>query len=217
MLTNNTEFPQCHWIRRPDGFQTPPKGWIFDLDDTLIDSHLDFAAIRKALGFPNDARILETLQAQPLEEQARLKPILTRFEQEGAEGSVMIEGVEQFLSILEERGESFSIFTRNTRAALDLSLEKHPLLKRAAVKISREDAAPKPSPDGLHLILRQLGLRTSEVFYVGDYLYDLEAGQAAGIPSLLFWQGPEDVPDWQSWAAGVFSHYKALSQLLGRS
>jgi phosphoglycolate phosphatase-like HAD superfamily hydrolase len=207
-----------HWIRYPAGCQTPPKAWIFDLDDTLVDSHLDFMGIRRDLGFPPDCRILETLLAQPPEEQARLRPILTRHEQNGAEGSVLIEGVERFINVVESRrpktGETFSIFTRNTRSALDTTLNKNPILKKAAYKISREDAAPKPNPEGLLLIMKHLGLTSSEVLYVGDYLYDLEAGAAAGIPSLLFWQGSEELPAWSHTAAGVFQHFDALTELL---
>jgi phosphoglycolate phosphatase len=52
----------------------------------------------------------------------------------------------------------------------------------------RDVQKPKPSPEGLELALSQLGMKASEVVYIGDTNVDFETAQAAkvdfiGIPS----------------------------------
>ncbi|MGB2337256.1 MAG: HAD family hydrolase, partial [Alcanivorax sp.] len=45
-------------------------GIIFDLDGTLVDSRLDFAAIRAHLNCPPDMGVLEFIDTLPASEQA---------------------------------------------------------------------------------------------------------------------------------------------------
>jgi phosphoglycolate phosphatase-like HAD superfamily hydrolase len=47
--------------------------------------------------------------------------------------------------------------------------------------ITREDAAPKPHPESLYKICHHLKSKIDEAPYVGDYLYELQAGQNEGI------------------------------------
>ena len=47
-----------------------------------------------------------------------------------------------------------------------------------------DDIAPKPSPDGLNWICRQLRASPSSTFYLGDSSYDMQAAVAAGVRAI---------------------------------
>jgi phosphoglycolate phosphatase-like HAD superfamily hydrolase len=51
--------------------------------------------------------------------------------------------------------------------------------------ISRDDAQPKPSPEGLNIVLSQFKIKPHEMVYIGDYLYDIQAGNSAGVKTIL--------------------------------
>lgn len=65
--------------------QTMFNGIIFDLDGTLVDSRLDFAAIRKALRCPEDVGVLEFIDTLPQREQAAAHAVVLEYEREGAQ------------------------------------------------------------------------------------------------------------------------------------
>ncbi|MFF1651528.1 HAD family hydrolase [Streptomyces sp. NPDC058240] len=52
------------------------------------------------------------------------------------------------------------------------------------VVVTRQDAPPKPAPDGLHLALNRLNVPPGRVVFVGDSLTDMTAARAAGIVAL---------------------------------
>ena len=56
---------------------------------------------------------------------------------------------------------------------------------------------PKPDPDGIFQLARQWGVLPGELVMVGDYLYDLQAGQAAGAATIHV-HGSRDTrwPEW---------------------
>jgi phosphoglycolate phosphatase-like HAD superfamily hydrolase len=56
---------------------------------------------------------------------------------------------------------------------------------RFDVCLAREDAEPKPSPQPVRLIAERLGLHTGELLMVGDYVFDMQAGRAAGATTVL--------------------------------
>ncbi|GAA1195145.1 hypothetical protein GCM10009654_60270 [Streptomyces hebeiensis] len=52
------------------------------------------------------------------------------------------------------------------------------------VTVCREDAEPKPAPDGLLLALGKLGIAPFEAVFLGDTTGDIAAARAAGITPL---------------------------------
>lgn len=181
------------------------RGVIFDLDGTLVDSKLDFAAMRRDLGFAPDAEILETIAAVgDNAERKRLEDIVHLHEFAGANNAVAFPGALDLLGMLAKNNISVAIFTRNSRATAEYTL------KRVGFEISfivaREDAPPKPDPAGLHLITCKWDIKAHEALFVGDYLYDLEAGRLAGIQTILFAPTP---PDFKH------DHTEIVSSLMG--
>ncbi|MCX4458647.1 HAD family hydrolase [Streptomyces sp. NBC_01728] len=52
------------------------------------------------------------------------------------------------------------------------------------VVITRQDAPPKPAPDGLHLALNRLNIGPERAVFVGDSPTDMTAARAAGVVAL---------------------------------
>jgi HAD superfamily hydrolase (TIGR01549 family) len=166
------------------------KGFVFDLDGTLVDSKLDFAALAKRLEIPMGSPILELVATWPTDRQAWAMKVIHDFEAEGAAASEPIPGAFDFLRFLQGRAIPTALFTRNSKAVMRATLQKHNL--DFAIALAREDVPPKPKPDGLHLIQQQWRIPTGQILYVGDYLYDLQAGIAASMPTAVYAPQPPD-------------------------
>lgn len=158
------------------------SGVIFDLDGTLVDSGLDFAAMRREMGLGSEP-ILEALELLSLERRRDCEAILSRHEQAGAERATLLHGALDWLEFLDERRIPRAIFTRNARSSAALSLARCGVVFEHIV--AREDGPPKPDPAGIHRLCQEWGMSPGAVLVVGDYLYDLLAGRAAGSPTAL--------------------------------
>lgn len=186
------------------------QAFIFDLDGTLVDSALDFQALRAELGLgPNDP-ILESIAPWSDQRRAEAHAVIHRHELRGCEVSTLIPGVTEFLKLLAARKKPAALFTRNSREVALTTMRKHSL--DFELVVSRDDAPAKPKPDGLHVIAKTWGLPPSEILFVGDYLYDLQAGQAAQMPTALYLTQPADFD-----AAGAvfqFGHFDDLPRFV---
>lgn len=161
------------------------NGALFDLDGTLVQSHLDFAAIRRDTGFPQGIGLLEYLATlDDKEEKSRALAIIHGHEMDGALRAHWMPGAQALLQQLSGRGWPVGIVTRNSRATAQLMIEN--LGIPCDELVAREDAPAKPDPAGLLGIAQRWSLRPGELFYVGDHLFDMEAARAAGIFSCLY-------------------------------
>ena len=77
---------------------------IFDMDGTLTEELLDFAAIRAEIGLPEKAPILEHLATLPASERVRAEEILHRHEMVAAAKCRPQEGAAEVLAELKGRG-----------------------------------------------------------------------------------------------------------------
>lgn len=187
------------------------KGLVFDLDGTLVDSKLDFDQLRNDLGLSPQEPILEAVQEWPLEKQRWAHQIIDNHELAGAQCSVIYPGVAELLQTLAKKQVPSAVFTRNSRRATEITLDKHNL--RFSHVITRNDAPAKPDPTGLLQIAKHFQLVPRDILYVGDYLYDLKAGLAAQIPTALYLsQTPVDFDT--NGAHFIFSDYHQLIQFL---
>ncbi len=187
------------------------KGFVFDLDGTLVDSKLDFDRLRLDLGLSEQAPILEAVEAWSPEKQRWAHQIIDEHELAGAAASLVYPGVREFLQSLSDRKIPSAVFTRNSRRATEITLTKHDL--QFPHVITRNDAPAKPNPTGLLQIAKHFQLAPAEILYVGDYVYDLKAGLAAQIPTALYLsQSPVDFDT--SGAHFIFSDYLELTTYL---
>jgi HAD superfamily hydrolase (TIGR01549 family) len=173
----------------------PARGVIFDLDGTLVDSGLDFDAMRREMQLPTRQPILEAIAALPTAQAERCWKILHRHEREGAARARPMPHVEALLALLAQRGLRRAVLTRNSREAAEGCLQR--LSTPFDLLLSREDAPPKPDPLGIFKICRAWALHPREVAMVGDFRFDLEAARHAGTRAVLYTQGqsPEDWAD----------------------
>lgn len=157
---------------------------IFDLDGTLAETKLDFALMRKDLGFPADVSILEHLETLPKEKQVIANQIILDHEMRGAHNSYLTRGADKLLNHLEENKIPMAIQTRNCKEVTDLVVEKLSIPIRLI--LTRENSAPKPDPSGVHEIAKQWNISPSEILYVGDSHYDKKTSQNAKSDFALF-------------------------------
>jgi hydrogenase expression/formation protein HypE len=164
------------------------KGILFDFDGTLTHPILDFSQIRRVLRCPPLLPVLEHIQRLPPDRQAAAHQILDRFEIEAAERCRPNEDAEEVVASLLRRGIKLGIISRNSLRAISRSLENFGSIRPSdfAVVISREDPyPPKPDPASVREAARRMELDVREVLMVGDYLFDIEAGQKAGARTVL--------------------------------
>jgi hydrogenase expression/formation protein HypE len=173
-------------IRRPYRVQ----GVLFDFDDTLtLPGALDFEYIRTEVGCPPHKAILEFIAELPSAAARReASARLVELELEAAGRAQPNPAASQVVSWLRERGQPAGILTRNGRAAVERALQNFPGLSPLdfAVIVSRDDdVPPKPSADGVLLAARRMGVPPHELLVVGDFVFDILAGRAAGAVTVL--------------------------------
>jgi phosphoglycolate phosphatase len=96
----------------------------------------------------------------------------------------LFDGVANLLHALEGHGLSWGIVTNKAARFTD------PLVPQIGLQHARcvisGDTTPhsKPHPEPLLEAARRLGLTPQECWYVGDDLRDIQAGYAAGMPTI---------------------------------
>lgn len=163
------------------------KHWIFDLDGTLTVAVHDFKAIRGALGVPPETDILSYLDALPFDESAPLHKLLDSIEQDLATKATAASGASELLTSLVEQGCTLGILTRNTREVACKSLEYAGLgefFTNVSFILGRNNAAPKPDPEGAWHLASLWGASPDDIVVTGDYLYDLLCGRNIGAATI---------------------------------
>lgn len=187
----------------------PILGVIFDLDGTLVDSQLDFEAMRQEMGLPIKAPLLETIATLPAAEADRCWAILERHEQTGAQRATAMPGVHWLLAELERMQLRIAVVTRNGRRFAVQTLDRLGLPYE--VLVTRDDAPPKPKPDALLKVLKAWQLPPPRVAMIGDYRFDLEAGCAAGTRTVLY-AANRDAEDLRKWGHLADLHVESFEQ-----
>lgn len=185
------------------------RGALFDLDGTLVHTHIDFGAMKGAvLAIVAEAGV----EVGPLRERdslaivrevrQRLGPESVRFAAKCEAAMVACElaalyGAEEaydaaaFLAWLRRQGVRVGIVTRNSGVAVQMLLRRIPLAHD--VLLTRDDV-PRTKPDPIHLqmALERLGVAQADAIMVGDHPMDVVAGKAAGVRSIAVAHGKLD-------------------------
>lgn len=172
------------------------KGILFDLDGTLTrPGALDFPSIKAEINCPPDLPILEFIQTRPPGQRSRLLQVLEKREEEAALRSSPNKGAVRCLAALKERGIPMGILTRNSlQSVRSCIMNFHGIeLTDFSAIITRADALPKPHPHGVHKAAMQMGIPVQELLLVGDFRFDIIAGQAAGARTVLLTNGGKGV------------------------
>jgi len=189
---------------------------IFDLDNTLIGSRIDFPAIRRsliallrtagavsepdtelmrrplaqlvALGTAHDRAHGTTLAPQMWE-------IIEAHEVDGLRDAPPLDDAAKVLGTLRARGFRIAILTNNSRAGALEALAAARLIDRAEVLVARDDVrALKPSGDGVAEAARRLG-RIDQVYVIGDSWIDGAAAAQSGAKFIAYRRPVEELRD----------------------
>ncbi len=186
-------------------FLEPFLGIVFDLDGTLVLSHHDFGRMRgevvrlaERYGVPPGRlspgepihRIVETARDE-LGRLAGGEGLVYRFEAEFRRRLDSLElealprtrvrpGAPELLHGLAERGFRLGVLTRSSEAFCRAALAATHLAAYFPYLRARSMPGPeKPSPEALHLLLREMGVPLDRALYVGDHLIDAECATRA--------------------------------------
>ncbi len=180
---------------------TPLEAVVLDVDGTVATCPYDFDAMRavvsavaKRWGFEETADqprgIVERIAfiAEALGERgegfrADAEEAVRKIELHGARSSRLIPGAGEALSELRAAGLKVALITRNCRAVAERVLSR---LAAYDILLARDDVPRvKPDPDHVRRALAALGCSPAEAVVVGDHVFDIEAGRAAGAAHCL--------------------------------
>lgn len=182
----------------------PPLAVLFDLDGTLADTAGDLAGalnhLREQRGLPHLP--LDTLRpyasagARGLigigldihpghdEYEALRLAFLAAYAHCLADTTVLFDGMAQVLETLEAHGLPWGVVTNKPHRFTIPVMQGLGLAERAATCISGDSTAQaKPHPLPLLTACEQIKVPPARVLYVGDDLRDIQAAQAAAMPS----------------------------------
>lgn len=218
------------------------KAVLFDLDGTLIDTAADFIRIIQAMCQQQQRPIVdaELIRSQVSEgaramvhlvfpelalDSAELLQYRQQFLDEYAKqicvDTTLFAGMDDFLKTLEQKHIAWGIVTNKPRALTEALLDALDLTQRCSVVVCPDDVKhTKPDPEPMFLACQQLDIDANQCIYVGDHPRDIDAGRAAGMPTVLASYGylPLDRrDDLASWQADYIVHDVAELQNLVRS
>lgn len=162
-------------------------GVIFDLDNTLVSSSLNFDKIKYNLGCPKDTDLLDFVDDLPQKQKINANKLLIKYETIDALNATKLTGTDELLALLSELDIPCAIVTRNCHQAALLKIQQNSI--DIPTLLTREDHKAKPAPDALLHIAKCWNTPPENLLYVGDYLYDLQAAQNANTMSCLVTYG----------------------------
>lgn len=181
-----------------------PLGIAFDLDGTLVDSAPGLAdavdMALKAFGLPaagveristwigNGADVMVERAVRWAEGDMSpefCQKVRDKFDhyyaETAASGSKLYPQVKETLAALKAKGVPMGLITNKPTPFVAPLLNSLDIEEFFSVVIGGDDVAQKkPHPAPMYLMLAKLGLRASELVFVGDSRNDIQAAQAAG-------------------------------------
>ena len=181
------------------------KGVIFDMDNTLLRSTIDFYSMKREVfehlvhhniisqEYPFDqhttSTILEHAKQSGLSEAlyTDLMKLVEKHELKGMEAAVLEPGAREVIESLYGRA-ALVVITNNSAAAAVKAMEAEGLRTFFDLIIGREQmTALKPSPSGFHYAMRHFPhISTGEWISIGDSWIDGKAAADAHIPFVSY-------------------------------
>ncbi len=175
------------------------KGYIFDIDGTLLDStpaHLNAwkRALKEANISKDDSEILslfgkptkviaEILLNQSGVDPAKAQAIAqnkTNYFVESIPSIPLFPGVQDILLLLHQNGYKLTFASANYNFIIEKMMEVFSWYPISEGFIGVDDVKhSKPDPEMLQLAMRKMGTSPEETVIVGDSEYDILAGKAA--------------------------------------
>jgi phosphoglycolate phosphatase len=170
---------------------------VFDLDNTLVHSRIDFLGIRQAI----IGRLLEVgaLEAPPVDPRVRAIPewldlaaaydpalaaelwiLVDGFEREGMIHGTVEADARATLDQLQSAGLRLAVLTNNSLGSADAALERFDLRTPLDLVLAR-DVVPALKPSGAGVAQAHAALGGGPIFMVGDSWIDGAAAHRAAV------------------------------------
>jgi len=215
-----------------------PRALLFDLDGTLADTAPDLAGalnrMRSTRGLaPTPYELLRPVASagarglvgaafglQPGDEgyeELRIE-FLNNYAEALVVESGLFDGIPVLLKTLAERGLRWGIVTNKAARFTDPLVPRIGLGEAGCVVSGDTTAHAKPHPEPLLEAARRLSLPPHQCWYVGDDLRDIQAGHAAGMPTIAAAWGYCGNAEPVTWEADAIAATPAhILELLHRS
>ncbi|HEX7129306.1 MAG TPA: HAD-IA family hydrolase [Rhodanobacteraceae bacterium] len=205
----------------------PLAGMFFDLDGTLVDSAPDLHEALVALCREREIKAPEYETVRAVTSRGARAIVSTAF---GDQGENVVEavmprfielyvdtgtartqpfpGMEALLGKLESRGIPWGVITNKAGFLTAPLLERLGYAGRVAAVVAGDTlAVRKPHPDPVLLACTQAGVEPARCVFVGDDPRDVQAGQAAGLRTIVAGWGYLDPEDARGWGAEAYAEH----------
>ena len=202
---------------------------VFDLDDTLVVSTVDFAkfkglVLRRIGEFGDDVgaydpsdtivEILDRFEGRMAERGvpeaevrrmlADLDTIMDTVEMEKVDRTAALPGAKEVLQMLRDRGVKVGVLTRGCAEYAERALTLTGMRGLVdAMECRNSHTRPKPYPDSYLRLVGALGVDKDETVFVGDHPIDAKCAENARVPFIGVLTG--DVPAEGLREAGSFA------------
>src|SRR5579859_3671908 len=170
---------------------------VFDLDNTLVHSRIDFMGIRQIVirrllevgaldASPPDPRMraipewLDLAAAHDPQLAAELWTVVDQFERDGMVHGTIEPDARQTLDRLKTAGLRLAVLTNNSLGSAEAALERFDLRAPLELVLARE-VVPALKPDGSGVVKAHTALGRGPTFVVGDSYIDGLATQRADV------------------------------------
>ena len=213
------------------------KAVCFDMDGTLLDTKVDYAKIANlvfdemiAIGVPEsvinrDQGMKFNLESgiDYLKNEGRMgdvfnignkvAEIANDVELETVGLSKTFECSLEVLQRIHSRGLKTGILTRGCREYAVTACRICGILSEIDEIVARDDYPiedSKPSGKAMEHIAERLGVKTSEILFLGDHLFDYQCAHDAGTDFIPVLSGVYDKKDWED--AGLENYIKSIDE-----
>lgn len=210
---------------------------IFDLDDTLVISTVDFPKFKRlvidrieafgedrSMYSPSETIVLivrrfeDRMRAAGVPERevngmlAELDRIMDAVELEKVDETEAIPGAAGTLALLRDRGIKVGVLTRGCATYAARAMARTGLDGLVdAMECRNSETRPKPYPDSYLRLTKALGVEKDETLFVGDHPIDAQCAANAGVPFIGVMTG--DVPEPELRRIGSFMVVTGLDEL----
>ena len=207
---------------------------IFDFDNTLVKSHINFPKMKIAmahvarsvgLDFGVDEEIPHKYtagqmitEAEAFDKDSKLNlvadlwKLVEEHERKGMENLTIDDEVFLMLDFLLEEKYTVTLLTNNSREPTLEVLKKYDMEKYFQLIIAREDVTKmKPDKEGIDLILNKLSLDRDQSVFIGDSWVD---GQAAKNADVLFILFRDELLSEEKYDITIWQHIKTMNELV---
>ncbi len=200
------------------------KGLLFDLDGTLIDTSLDMGeTLNELLEKHNKPALAQTLIRTQVSHGVRgllklgfnidpdhdnyetlAKDFLNTYQSKNHQKSELFPGMESLLKTMMDDGIPLAIVTNKPRYLTEPLLERLEITQLFGCLICGDDLATrKPHPLPILTACENIEVLPEYSIYIGDAERDIEAGNKAGLVTMLvswgyFDTNSDDIHNWQA-------------------